>query len=269
MPHGGIVLSVIPALLPEPVIDTELGAAPHLTLVPPDGRVQGPAATREISVLIADGHALLRAAFRALLETEFGITIAGEATTGDEAVELARRTDPDVVLIDARLPGLDAVETTRQIADLPQTRAVILASSPGDESVFACLRAGASGFLVKDSDPAELVEAVRVVARGDAALSPSVTRQLILRFASDTDVRREAPDGLEELTNREREVMALAAQGLSNTELAERLAMRPATAKTHVNRAMSKLRARDRAQLVAFAYESGLVTSRRPRPVAV
>jgi DNA-binding NarL/FixJ family response regulator len=260
---------VITALLPEPALDTDLPAAPRLTLVPPDGRLQGPVATGEISVVIADGHTLLRAAFRALLETEFGITIAGEATTGDEAVELARRTEPDVVLIDARLPGLDAVETTRQIADLPRTRAVILASSPGDESVFACLRAGASGFLVKDSDPAELVEAVRVVARGDAALSPSVTRRLILRFASGTDVRQQTPDGLEELTNREREVMALAAQGLSNTELAEQLAMRPATAKTHVSRAMTKLRARDRAQLVAFAYESGLVTSRRPRPVAV
>lgn len=264
------MLSVIPALLPtEPAFDTDLPSAPRLTLVPPDGRVQGPVATREISVVIADGQTLLRAAFRALLETEFGINIAGEATTGDEAVELARRTDPDVVLIDARLPGLDAVEATRQIADLPRTRAVILASSPGDESIFACLRAGASGFLVKDSDPAELVEAVRVVARGDAALSPSVTRQLILQFASGPDVRHEAPDGLEELTNREREVMALAAQGLSNTELAERLTMRPTTAKTHVNRAMSKLRARDRAQLVAFAYESGLVTSRRLQPVAV
>jgi DNA-binding NarL/FixJ family response regulator len=260
---------VISALRLEPAVHTDQLAASRLTLVPPDGRVQGPAATREISVVIADGRALMRAAFRVLLETEFGITVAGEATTGDEAVELAQRTDPDVVLIDASLPGLDAVETTRQIADLPRTRAVILASSAGDESVFACLRAGASGFLVKDSDPAELIEAVRVVARGDAALSPSVTRRLILRFASDTDVRQQAPDGLEELTNREREVMALAAQGLSNTELAEHLTIRPATAKTHVNRAMSKLRARDRAQLVAFAYESGLVTSRRPRPVAV
>jgi DNA-binding NarL/FixJ family response regulator len=237
--------------------------------VPPDGRVPGPAAAREISVLIADGQALLRAALRALLATELGITVAGEATTGDEAVAVAQRTEPDVVLIDARLPGLGAVETTRRIARLPRTRAVILASSPGDESVFACLRAGASGFLVKDSDRAELVDAVRVVARGDAALSPSVTRRLILRLASDPDVRQPAPDGLEELTNREREVMALAAHGLSNAELAERLAMRPATAKTHVNRAMTKLRARDRAQLVAFAYESGLVTSRPPLPVAV
>ena len=262
------MLAVIPALLPEPS-PTDLHASPRLTLVPDDGLLQGPVAAREISVLIADGHALLRAGFRALLENELGITVAGEATTGDEAVAVARRTHPDVVLIDARLPGLDAVETTRQIALLPRTRAVILASSPDDANVFTCLRAGASGFLVKDSDPAELVEAVRVVAHGDAALSPSVTRRLILRFASEPDAQQPAPDGLEELTSREREVMALAAQGLSNTELADRLAMRPATAKTHVNRAMSKLRARNRAQLVAFAYESGLVRSRQLQPVAV
>jgi DNA-binding NarL/FixJ family response regulator len=260
---------VIPALLPEPALHTDLPVARQLTVVPPDDGVQGPVASREIRVVIADGHALLRAAFRALLESEFGITITGEATTGDEAVALARRTQPDVVLVDASLPGLDAVETTRRIADLPRTRAVLLASSPTDDIVFPCLRAGASGFLVKDSEPAELVEAVRVVARGDAALSPSVTRRLILRFASDTDAAQPAPDGLEELTKREREVMALAAHGLSNTELAERLAMRPATAKTHVNRAMTKLRARDRAQLVAFAYETGLVESHRPQLVAV
>ncbi len=263
------MLAVIPALLPEPTVDSDQLLAPRLTLVPPDGRAHGPVAAREISVLIADGHALLRAGFRALLESELGIKIAGEATTGDEAVALAQRTHPDVVLIDVRLPGLDAVETTRQIAALPRTRAVILASSPEDESVFPCLRAGASGFLVKDSEPAELVEAVRVVARGDAALSPSVTRRLILRLASQTDVRQPAPDGLEELTKRERQVMALAAQGFSNAELADRLSMRPATAKTHVNRAMMKLRARDRAQLVAFAYECGLVRSRRPELVAV
>jgi DNA-binding NarL/FixJ family response regulator len=260
---------VIPALLQEPA-HTDLTAAPLLTLVPQDARVQGPSPSREISVVIADGQALLRAAFRALLETELEISVAGEATSGDEAVALARRTHPDVVLIDAGLPGLDAVETTRQIADLPRTRAVILASSVDDESVFACLRAGASGFLVKDSEPAELVEAVRVVARGEAALSPSVTRRLILRLTSQTDVCDTAPDGLEELTNREREVMALAAQGFSNAELADRLAMRPATAKTHVNRAMTKLRARNRAQLVAFAYECGLVTSHyRPELAAV
>jgi DNA-binding NarL/FixJ family response regulator len=260
---------VIATLIQQPAVEIAPPLPRRLTLVPPSGQLQGPVATTEISVVIADGQALLRAAFRALLESELGISIVGEATTGDEAVALAERTHPDVVLLDARLPGLDAVETTRRIAALPRTRAVILASSPEDESVFACLRAGASGFLVKDSEPAELVEAVRVVARGDAALSPSVTRRLILRFASETDVRQPAPDGLEELTKREREVMALAARGLSNTELAERLAMRPATAKTHVNRAMTKLRARDRAQLVAFAYESGLVRSQRPQPVAV
>jgi DNA-binding NarL/FixJ family response regulator len=248
---------------------TDRAVAPRLTLAPPPD-VQGPAATREISVVIVDGQALLRAAFRVLLQNEYGITISGEATTGDQAVRLARTTHPDVVLIDADLPGqLDAVETTRQISLLPRTRVVILTSSAGEERVFAALRAGASGFLIKDSEPAELVEAVRVVARGDAALSPSVTRRLILRFASEPDVSRPTPDGLEELTNREREVMALAAHGLSNVELAERLAVSPATAKTHINRAMMKLRARDRAQLVAFAYESGLVASHRPQLVAV
>ena len=263
------MLAVIPALLPEPTVNSDQPVFPRLTLVPPNGIAHGPVSAQEISVLIADGHALLRAGFRALLESELGISVAGEATTGDEAVALAQRTHPDVVLIDAQMPGLDAVETTRRIAALPRTRAVILASSPEDDSVFACLRAGASGFLVKDSEPAELIEAVRVVARGDAALSPSVTRRLILRLASQADVRQPAPDGLEELTNREREVMALAAQGFSNAELAERLTMRPATAKTHINRAMTKLRARDRAQLVAFAYECGLVASRRPQPVLV
>lgn len=239
---------------------TEEPAAPRLRLVHPAYGLQGPQATGEVRVLVAAGQALVRAGYRALLDAETGIAVAGEATTGDEAVALARQTGPDVVLIDAQLPGLDPVETTRQIALLPRARVMILTSSAGDDdNVFAVLRAGASGFLVKDSEPAELVEAVRVVARGDAALSPSVTRRLIARFASEAEVPRPHPDGLEELTDREREVMALAAHGLSNEELAERLDVRPATAKTHINRAMMKLRARDRAQLVAFAYECGLV----------
>jgi DNA-binding NarL/FixJ family response regulator len=263
------VVTVIANLISQPDFATDRPAAPHLALVPPPDRTLRPAATREIRVLIAEGQSLVRAAFRVLLQSEYGITIAGEATTGDEAVDLAHRTHPDVVLVDAHLPGLDAVETTRQITLLPQTRVVILASGDGDDSVFAGLRAGASGFLIKDSEPAELVEAVRVVARGDAALSPSVTRQLILRFASEGDVGRATPDGLEELTDREREVMTLAARGLSNNELADRLTVSPATAKTHINRAMMKLRARDRAQLVAFAYETGLVASQRPELVAV
>ena len=253
----------------QPDFATDGPAGPLLRLVPPAGRVEGPATPREIRVLIADGQALLRAAFRVLLQSEQGISVAGEATSGDEAVALARGTYPDVVLIDAGLPGLDAVEATRQIALLPRTRVVMLTSSAGEENVFAGLRAGASGFLVKDSEPAELIDAVRVVARGDAALSPSVTRRLILRFASEADIARPAPDGLEELTNREREVMSLAAQGLSNGELADRIDVSPATAKTHVNRAMMKLRARDRAQLVAFAYECGLVGSQRPHLAAV
>jgi DNA-binding NarL/FixJ family response regulator len=258
-------------LISGPELAPELSNAPRLALVDRSDRVAAPAATRGIRVLIAEGQALVRAAFRVLLESQYGITIAGEATSGDEAVALARTTRPDVVLVDAHLPGLGAVETTRQISLLPQPRVVILASVDGDrdETVFAALRAGASGFLVKDSEPAELVEAVRVVARGDAALSPSVTRRLILKLASETQVGHASPDGLEELTAREREVMALAARGLSNDELADRLAVRPTTAKTHINRAMMKLRARDRAQLVAFAYESGLVASRRSELVAV
>jgi DNA-binding NarL/FixJ family response regulator len=261
---GGVIANAVA----QPAFATDRPVASRLALVPPPDRIQAPGAAREIRVLIADGEALLRAVVRALLQSEHDITIAGEATTGDEAVALARETHPDVVLIDAQLPGLDAVEATRQIALLPQTRVVILASGGGD-SAFSGLRAGASGFLVKDSEPAELVEAVRVVARGDAALSPAVTRRLILRVASEAEVGGPSPDGLEELTDREREVMALAAQGLSNAELAEHLTVRPATAKTHINRAMMKLRARDRAQLVAFAYESGLVTSNRPQLVAV
>jgi DNA-binding NarL/FixJ family response regulator len=251
-----------PAFIPdEPV-------APTPAFVPTDA-LKAPAASREVRVLVADGQALVRAGYVALLHSEAGIAVACEATTGDEAVALACRTGPDVVLIDANLPGLDAVEVTRQIALLPRTRVMILTSRAGDDDLFPLLRAGASGCLVKDSGPAELVEAIRVVARGDAALSPSVTRRLIARFAAEAHARPPSPDGLEELTDREREVMALAAQGLSNVELAERLAVRPATAKTHINRAMMKLRARNRAQLVAFAYESGLVAFRRSGPVAV
>jgi DNA-binding NarL/FixJ family response regulator len=231
--------------------------------------LEGPAANVEVRVLIADGQALVRAGYLALLHGEPGIAVVGEASTGDEAVALARRTRPDVVLTDAGLPGLDPVDATRQIAMLPRTRVVILTSRAGDDDVFPLLRAGASGFLVKDSAPAELMEAVRVVARGEAALSPSLTRRLLDRLASETCDHRPSPDGLEELTEREREVMALAAHGLNNAELAQRLAVRPATAKTHINRAMMKLRARNRAQLVAFAFESGLVAFRRPESVAV
>lgn len=214
-----------------------------------------------IRVLLADDQALLRAGFRALLDAQDGIEVVGEATNGREAVDLARALTPDVVLMDIRMPTLDGIAATREIAADPTlvgVRIVILTTFELDEYVFDAIRAGAAGFLVKDTKPSELIEGVRVVAGGEALLSPSVTRRLIGEFAA----RAKEPPGseaLEELTEREREVMALAAAGLSNEQIAERLVISAATAKTHVSRAMIKLGARDRAQLVVLAYESGLV----------
>ena len=214
-----------------------------------------------IRVLLADDQALVRAGFRALLDAEDGIEVVGEAGEGGEAVGLARTLTPDVVLMDIRMPGTDGLEATRQItADerLGATRVVVLTTFDLDEYVFEALRIGASGFLVKDTEPAELVQAVRAVARGDALLSPGVTRRLVAEFA--TRAKDPGPTSeLDRLTEREREVVALVAEGLSNEEIAARLIVSPATAKTHVSRAMVKLGARDRAQLVVLAYESGLV----------
>ena len=214
-----------------------------------------------IRVALADDQALVRAGFRALLAAEDDIDVVGEASDGDEAVRVARRTGPDVVLMDIRMPGMDGLEATRIICGderLAGVRVVILTTFELDEYVFEALRIGASGFLVKDTDPAELVQAVRAVARGDALLSPGVTRRLVSEFASRA--RRPAPVAdLDLLTDREREVVALVGEGLSNDEIAERLIVSPATAKTHVSRAMIKLGTRDRAQLVVLAYESGLV----------
>ena len=215
-----------------------------------------------IDVLIADDQALVRAGFRLLLETEDDMRVVAEAADGREALSLAHRHRPDVVLMDIRMPGLDGLAATREIAaapDLADIKLLILTTFETDEYVFEALRAGASGFLVKDTEPAELLQAVRVVARGDALLSPRVTRQLIAEFAAQPARRRSSPAELEELTDREREVMALVAKGLSNDEIAARLVVSPATAKTHVGRAMMKLHAHDRAQLVVLAYESGLV----------
>jgi DNA-binding NarL/FixJ family response regulator len=214
-----------------------------------------------IRVLLADDQALVRAGFRALLDVQDDIEVVGEAGDGEEAVRLAGELRPDIVLMDVRMPGMDGLTATRAIATderLADIRVVILTTFEVDEYVFESIRAGASGFLVKDTEPAELIQAVRVVARGDALLSPSVTRRLIEEFAASGMEPRPAPD-LAALTDREREVMALAARGLSNDEIAARLVVSPATAKTHVSRAMVKLGARDRAQLVVFAYESGLV----------
>jgi len=214
-----------------------------------------------IRVLLADDQALVRAGFRALLDAQDDIEVVGEASDGEHAVRLATSLAPDVVLMDIRMPGHDGLDATRTIAAderLDHVRIVILTTFELDEYVFEALRAGASGFLVKDTEPAELIQAVRVVAHGDALLSAGVTRRLIAEFAARA---KEPPtaSSLDELTDREREVMALVAAGLSNEQIADRLVVSPATAKTHVSRAMVKLRARDRAQLVVLAYESGLV----------
>jgi DNA-binding NarL/FixJ family response regulator len=214
-----------------------------------------------IGVLLADDQALVRAGFGSLLAAENDIEVVGEAADGAEAVRLARSLRPQVVLMDVRMPGMDGLAATKAIAAderLGDVRIVILTTFDLDEYVFEAVRLGASGFLVKDTEPVELIRAVRVVAAGDALLSPGVTRRLIAEFAS-TARQPATAKGLELLTDREREVAALVAEGLSNDEIAKRLFMSPMTAKTHVSRAMTKLGARDRAQLVVFAYESGLV----------
>ena len=214
-----------------------------------------------IRVLIADDQALLRAGFRALLDAQDDIEVVGEAADGAAAVQLALQTTPDVVLMDIRMPVLDGLEATRRIVAQPRcsgVRIVILTTFDLDEYVFEALRAGASGFLVKDTEPVDLLRGVRAVAGGDALLSPGVTRRLIAQFTAHSAAPA-APRELAALTEREREVLALVGGGLSNDEIAAKLVVSPATAKTHVSRAMVKLGARDRAQLVVYAYEAGLV----------
>jgi DNA-binding NarL/FixJ family response regulator len=214
-------------------------------------------------VAVADDQALVRAGFEVLIDSADDLDVVATAANGAEAVELARQERPDVVLMDIRMPVLDGLEATRQIVALdPQAsiRVLILTTFDLDEYVFGALKAGASGFLLKDTRPAELLAGIRIVAAGDALLSPSITRHLIEEFIRRPDSKTAAPPSLQGLTEREREVLVLVARGLSNAEIAERLFVSPATAKTHVARLLMKLNARDRAQLVVVAYESGLVT---------
>ncbi|GAA1674930.1 response regulator transcription factor [Fodinicola feengrottensis] len=216
-----------------------------------------------IRVLVADDQALLRGSFRLLVDSAPDLAAIGEAVTGAEAVELARRDQPDVVLMDVRMPEMDGVEATRRIcAELPDVRVLVLTMFDVDASVYAALRAGASGFLLKDTPPADLLEAIRIVAAGDCLLAPSVTRRLVAEFVRmPTEPPR--PVGLDALTGREREVLTLVARGLSNPDIAVQLGLGIGTIKTHIGHLLTKLNARDRAQLVISAYESGLVAAPR------
>jgi DNA-binding NarL/FixJ family response regulator len=215
-------------------------------------------------VLIADDQALLRAGFRVLLESAPDLEVAGEAANGEEAVAVARAQHPDVVLMDIRMPVLDGIQATLRIAsdpDLAGVHVLILTTFEADEYVFEALRAGAAGFVLKDIEPSDLLHAIRVVAAGEALLAPSVTRRLISAFASRPVTSRGQRRDISELTEREREVLALVGQGKSNDEIAGELFVSTATVKTHVGRILSKLEARDRAQLVVAAYESRLVVA--------
>ena len=221
-----------------------------------------------IRILLADDQALIRSGIRALLDAEDDIEVVAEAADGRQAVTLAAQHRPDIALVDIQMPVVDGIEATRQIVTderLAEVRVVILTNFGLDEYIFRALRAGASGFLLKDTQPADLLQALRIVMRGDSLLSPAVTRRLISEFvARPPDAVAAA--GMERLTNREREVVAMVAHGLSNDEIAAAMVLSPTTAKTHVSRAMVKLGARDRAQLVVFAYQAGLVSPREAAP---
>ncbi|HEX6336923.1 MAG TPA: response regulator transcription factor [Jiangellaceae bacterium] len=224
-----------------------------------------PPGSTPIKVLLVDDEALVRSGFKVLLDIEDDITVVGEATNGIEAVEHAQASRPDVVLMDIRMPKLDGIHATRTIAKTPgleKVRVLILTTYDTDAYVFEALQAGASGFLLKDSGPAELLHAIRVVAAGEALLAPRITRRLIAQFAAQRAAAQDGENRLAVLTEREREVLALVGQGLSNDEIGAELFLSPATARTHVSHAMVKLGARDRAQLVVIAYQTGLVSPR-------
>jgi DNA-binding NarL/FixJ family response regulator len=221
-----------------------------------------PPGSAPIKVLLVDDEGLVRSGFKVLLDLEDDITVVGEATNGVEAVEQAGATRPDVVLMDIRMPKLDGIQATSRIVKTPgleKVRVLILTTYDTDAYVFEALQAGASGFLLKDSGPAELLHAIRVVAAGDGLLAPRITRRLIAQFTAQRTAARDGENRLAVLTEREREVLALVGQGLSNDEIGAELYLSPATARTHVSHAMVKLGARDRAQLVVIAYQTGLV----------
>lgn len=218
-----------------------------------------------IRVAIADDQALIRGGFRLLVDQANDLDFVGEAADGLAAVELARRERPDVLLMDVRMPHLDGIEATARIRDEAQdVRVLMLTTFDLDDYVYGALRAGASGFLLKDAPPEQVLDGIRLVAEGDALLAPGVTRRLIEEFARRPDPALARPETLDVLTGREREVLGLVAAGLNNAEIADRLVLSPATSKTHVSRIMAKLGARDRAQLVVLAYESGLVRPGTP-----
>ena len=243
---------------------TSVAAFPGVHSISP--RRLHPARSPAIRAVIADGQSLVRAGLRLLLEATEHIAVVGEAGSGEEVVGLARRLSPDVALIDARLPGLDSVQAAREMASDLGVAVMLLAGAGGDERIIDALRAGASGLLLKDTEPDELVRGVEALARGEALLSPSITRRLISELASRPEPAHPSPELLDELTAREREVMTLVGHGLDNVEIAERLVISLATARTHVSRAMVKLQAHDRAKLVVLAYETGLVRPRAKQP---